>query len=346
MTANAVPGTNAAASLSSILNASRNFAKKTDGDGDSASGGGVQSRGGTLFTALLAALTQFVTSHPAGTAGDTATPGATTTPGTTTTPATTGATTGTSSGAVPSTLPQDLHVFLHDLFRALRQEGRHRHEDDDSRHSHVPSSPVGTSPVGTSPVPTPVSTVPVPTPTPVTTTSTGTVTTPGVIPATAPVTTPTTTPATTTDTGGTTTSPVTAPPGIAQYGQHGLVAELTALIKDLADSSKASGTASKASRVSPDTLTDLNAAFAKLIGDLGGTVSGASGTTAVPPATDPSTSASTAAAGTATTPATTTTAAPHPDTSALQSFLTSFLHDLQGNAASPGALGNGVNVKA
>jgi hypothetical protein len=337
MTTNAVPGTNAAASLSSILSASRSFAKKTDGDGDAASGGGVQSRGGTLFTALLAALTQFVTSHPAGTAGGTGTPGTTctTTPGTTTTPATTtttGATTGTSSGTVPSTLPQDLHVFLHDLFRALRQEGRHRHEDDDSRHSHVPSSPVSTSPV----------------PTPVTTTSTGTVTTPGVIPATAPVTTPTTTPATTTDTGGTTTSPVTAPPGIAQYGQHGLVAELTALIKDLADSSKASGTANKASRVSPGTLADLNAAFAKLIGDLGGTVSGASDTNAVPPATDPSTSASTAAAGTAaagtTTPA--TTAAPHPDTSALQSFLTSFLHDLQGNAARAGTLGNGVNVKA
>jgi hypothetical protein len=112
----------------------------------------------------------------------------------------------------------------------------------------------------------------------------------------------------------------------------------------LADSSKTSGTASKPSGVSPGTLADLNAAFAKLIGDLGGTVSGASGTTAVPPATDPSTGASTAAAGTATTPA--TTAAPPPDTSALQSFLTSFLHDLQGNAASAGTLGNGVNVKA
>ena len=164
---------------------------------------------------------------------------------------------------------------------------------------------------------------PKPVPTPVTTTSTGTVTTPGVIQATPPATSPAATATTTTDTGAATTPPVAALPGIAQYGQRGLVAELTALIKDLADSGKVSATASAPSRVSPHALTDLNAAFAKLIGDLGGTVPAASGTTAAA-----------------------TTAAPNPDTSGLQSFLTSFLHDLQGSAADAGALGNGVNVTA
>lgn len=325
MTTNAVSGTNPAASLSSLLGATRSFAGRTDNDGDPDSGAGtqggsVQGGGGTLFTALLAALTQFVTSHSAGATGATSTPVTTTTPATTTpataTPAASGTsgTAGASSGAVPSSLPQDLHAFLHDLFRALRQEGHPRHEDDDdSRHSQVPSAPISTTPL----------------PTPVTTTSTGTVTTPGVIPVTTPITTPNATPitapTTTTDTG-TTTSPVTAPPGIAQYGQRGLAAELTALIKDLANSGTASSAASPPSRVSADSLSNLNAAFAKLIGDLGGTVSGAStGTTTVPPAT---------------------TAASHPDTSALQSFLTSFLQDLQGSAASAGTLGNGVNVTA
>jgi hypothetical protein len=167
---------------------------------------------------------------------------------------------------------------------------------------------------------------------------------------TAPTGTPAGTPAAATDTG-TKASPVTAPPGIAEYGQRGLVAELTALIRDLGNSGTAPAAASTPSRVSADTLDDLNAAFAKLIGDLGGTVSGAStGTTAVTPATGSSTTASPAAAGTATTSATAATATPtatasHADTSALQSFLTSFLQDLKGNAASAaGTLGNGVNV--
>jgi hypothetical protein len=47
-----------------------------------------------------------------------------------------------------------------------------------------------------------------------------------------------------------------------------------------------------------------------------------------------------------TTTAAATTAAPHPDTSGLQSYLTGFLHDLQGSAADAGSLGNGVNVTA
>jgi len=359
MTTNAVSGTNPTANLSSVLSATRSFAKQADNDGDANSGGGVQGGGGTLFTALLSALTQFVTSHPAGTAtaapgttGTTSTPAATTTTGTTTIPGTTtpatggtSSTSGASSGAAPSSLPQDLQAFLHDLFGALRQEGHPRHEGGGSHHSH--SSP---EPVSTTPVPAPVSTTPVsgtPVPTPVTTTSTGTVTTPGVT----PVTTPATTPPTTTTTGtatatGTGTTPVANPPGIAKYGQRGLIAELTALIKDLGNSGTTSDAANRPSRVSADTLADLNAAFAKLIGDLGGTTSVASpGTATVPPATDSSSTANTPAAGTASTPA--TTAASRPDTSALQSFLTSFLQDLQGSTASAaGTLGNGVNVTA
>jgi hypothetical protein len=217
-------------------------------------------------------------------------------------------------------LPQDLHAFLHDLFRALRQEGHTRHEGDDSRHSQLPPAPISTTPV----------------PTPVTTTSTGTITTPGTTPVT--TTPPATTPATP-PTSGTGTS-------IAQYGHRGIIAELTALIKDLGNSGTTSGAASTPSRVSADTLANLNAAFAKLIGDFGGTASGAStGTTAVPPATDPSTPATTVPAGPATTPA--TTAGSHPDTAALQSFLTSFLQGLQGSSGSAaGTLGNGVNVTA
>jgi hypothetical protein len=355
MTTNAVSGS-LAASLSSVL-AAPSFTQKTDNDGDSDSRGGVpgvgaQSGGSTLFTALLAALTQFVTSHPAGTAAGaattaatgttttpaatattpasttpaatTSTPASTTTAATTSTPAATtstpastttpagattpatpstpaGTTTSGTAGAVPSTLPQDLHAFLHDLFRALRQEGHARHGDDDSRHSRVPSAPVSTTPVSSAPVTAePVST-------PVTATGTGTVTTPA--------------------TNTATSSPVAAPNGIAQYGQRGLVAELTALIRDLNGGSTASaGAAGTPSRVSTHTLADLNTAFGKLIGDLGGTVAGAT-------------------AGTATTTA--TAAASHPDTSALQSFLASFLQDLQGSAVSAaGKLGNGVNVTA
>jgi hypothetical protein len=92
--------------------------------------------------------------------------------------------------------------------------------------------------------------------------------------------------------------------------------------------------------VSAKSLADLNASFAKLIGDLGGTVSAAStGTTAVAPAAGSTTATGTAAAPTSGT-------ATHADTSALQSFLTSFLQDLQGTAASPATLGNGVNVTA
>src|SRR5882757_380014 len=127
MTTNAVSGANPAVSLSSLLGATRSLAGKADNDGDSDSGGGVQGGGNqgggsTLYTALLSALTQFVTSHSAGTAAGTGTSGTTGTP---TTPATTTTTptSAASSGAAPSTLPQDLHAFLHDLFRALRQEG-------------------------------------------------------------------------------------------------------------------------------------------------------------------------------------------------------------------------------
>jgi hypothetical protein len=129
-----------------------------------------------------------------------------------------------------------------------------------------------------------------------------------------------------------------------------LAAELTALIQDLGNSSAVNDAAHSKSRVSARSLADLNASFAKLIGDLGGTVAVAStGTTAVPPVTGSTTAAGTAAAGT---PAAESVTAPapgtgtHADTSALQSFLTSFLQDLQGSAASAAPLGNAVNVTA
>jgi hypothetical protein len=124
-----------------------------------------------------------------------------------------------------------------------------------------------------------------------------------------------------------------------------LAAELTALIQDLGNSSAVNDAAHSKSRVSARSLADLNASFAKLIGDLGGTVAVAStGTTAVPPVTGSTTAAGTAAAESVTAPAPGT--GTHADTSALQSFLTSFLQDLQGSAASAAPLGNAVNVTA
>jgi hypothetical protein len=117
----------------------------------------------------------------------------------------------------------------------------------------------------------------------------------------------TTTPTTTTPT---TTTPVTTPPVVAtaHYRHHGIISALQALIQDLA-AGPASG--------SSGALTRLNAAFVKLIGDLGGSASNG-------PAAGSSGS-----------------------TSALQSFLTNFLQDLQNNGQhSLNPLGSSVDTTA
>jgi hypothetical protein len=120
-----------------------------------------------------------------------------------------------------------------------------------------------------------------------------------------------------------------------------LVAELSSLIKELGNSQVVSATSSAAgtpSTLSSDTLANLNSAFDKLISDLGGTTSDTtSGTT--------SASATGAAAGTSSAAGTATTGIA--DTSALQSFLTSFLQDLQSSSsAAPSTRGNSVDVSA
>jgi hypothetical protein len=75
------------------------------------------------------------------------------------------------------------------------------------------------------------------------------------------------------------------------------------------------------SSLSANTLSNLNSAFEKLIGDLGGSTSTSGGTSS--------------------------TAGSSQSTSALQSFLTGFLQDLQNNGTqSLSALGSSVNTTA
>jgi hypothetical protein len=112
----------------------------------------------------------------------------------------------------------------------------------------------------------------------------------------------------------------------------------------LGASSAAAGTPSN---LSSSTLSNLNAAFTKLIGDLGGTTSGAPTTSSGASTTSSGAAAATAAAtgstGTDTSPA----GSPPADTTALQSFLTTFLQDLQSGAGSSAStLGNSVNIAA
>jgi hypothetical protein len=118
------------------------------------------------LTALLAALTQFVDSHSAGTTAGAATPAtaspAATSPGAASPAATAGtaapvsaaasgvsSTGGTSTGTAPSTLPQDLQAFLHDLFGALRREGHHRHGGGEARPSQAPPASLSSTPAPT-----------------------------------------------------------------------------------------------------------------------------------------------------------------------------------------------------
>jgi hypothetical protein len=121
---------------------------------------------------------------------------------------------------------------------------------------------------------------------------------------------PTTTPAATPPVSTPLTPPVSTPPvvGTANYRHHGIISALQALIQDFG-AGQSSG--------SSGALTRLNAAFVKLIGDLGGNASAG-------PAAGSSGS-----------------------TSALQSFLTNFLQDLQNNGAhSLNPLGSSVDTTA
>ena len=385
MSTNAISGTTPTTTLSSLLSVTQTSlsnAATTHSDSTSAATGPAQGGIGKLFSALLIALEQFVTDHPARPAA----PATTGTPTTaSSTPATTGTTptgtastastttaTGSTTAATSSTvttttgtsrLSQDLQSFLHDLFGALRQEARvhgghgHEHEDrhDDDDDSRSPSTTTST-PAGT----TNIAAAADRSTTPITTTSTGSITTPITPtpiapPITPPIVTPSTTNTAATDTGATApaaTPTATAPASatatvasspIGQYGRHGIAAELAALIQSLSNSpvvsspSTASGTESG---LSSSTLSNLNSAFTKLIGDLGGTT-----------AVSSTPAASTAAAtGTSATSTSATASTPATGYAALQSFLTSLLQDLQGTAAgstgSPSPLGNSVNVTA
>lgn len=251
MTTSAVSATTPSVTLAPLAIANPT-AVRNDDDGDSDQGARDSVRGGKLFSALLAALTQFVSNNSAASAAGGTSPAAS---------ASTPATSTNTGAAVPSTLPQDLHAFLHDLFRALRQEGR---------------VATGTPASGTS------------SPTP---------------PVTAGVPTPATPPATPTSSGSV---------RLDRYGQHGLIAELQGLINDLgsnpvpAATTATTTTTTTGSSATP-ALTQLNAAFAKLITDLGGSTS----------------------------------------TASLSSFLTGFLENLQGaSGGSTSPLGNRINVSA
>jgi hypothetical protein len=288
---------------------------------DSVQAGG--TGGGTLFSALLAALTQFVLDNPAS-AGTTAagTTAPSTAAATSSAAAASSSATTSSSGTSSSSLSADLQTFLHDLSQALRQAGgsRHGHHHDGSRAEPAESDSTPTAPTAAS-TPTNAATgagTAIPT-----TAATGagagaaaTAASTATTSASAPtaVTTPTTTAGTTPVTTPVTTAAATAGAGfssrgIAHYGQHSVISELKTLISDLSNGQGA-GTAAAASATSNSSstaLSNLATAFSKLISDLGGAQS---------------------------------------PTAALQSFLSSFLQDLQNGGGSSNTRGNAVNVSA
>jgi hypothetical protein len=111
--------------------------------------------------------------------------------------------------------------------------------------------------------------------------------------------------------------------GIGAYGQRSIISALRALVQDLSNSQVLSTTGSSSS-LSSNALSNLNSAFEKLIGDLGASTSTAGSSTA---------SGSAAASG--------------QSTSALQSFLTNFMRDLQSNGTnSLSSLGSSVDTTA
>jgi hypothetical protein len=113
------------------------------------------------------------------------------------------------------------------------------------------------------------------------------------------------------------TPPVTAASTVvAHYRHHGIIYALQGLIRDLGPTPAPDSTGSPSGAPSTE-LTKLNAAFVKLLGDLTGSASGG------------------------------TAAGAGQSTSALQSFLTNLLQDLQSNAAhSFNTLGSSVNTTA
>jgi hypothetical protein len=128
-----------------------------------------------------------------------------------------------------------------------------------------------------------------------------------------------TTPAPTPPATAPVTPPVTTPPatGNVHYRHHGIISALQALIQDLGSAQTTGGSGGSSPGSTSTALTRLNSAFVKLIGDLGGSTSSG-------PAAGSSQS-----------------------TSALQSFLTNFLQDLQNNASnSLNPLGSSVNTTA
>jgi hypothetical protein len=127
----------------------------------------------------------------------------------------------------------------------------------------------------------------------------------------------------------------TTNPGVAAYAQGGIISALQALVKDLGNSQVISNSGS--SGLSSQVLSNLNSAFEKLLGDLGGDSSSAGSSAS-------STGSSTATAGsTASGSATASTQS----TAALQSFLTNFVQDLQNNGADAvSPLGSSVDTNA
>ncbi len=319
--------------VSSVVGVERPLIRQPSGDGDSSSGS-APVQGGRLFTALFDALTQFVAEQqsapaattaaaasaatsPAATASTaTSSPTPTSTSLTSTSSASTGSTTNSSgSSSTPaSSLGSDLQAFLHDLFSALRQAGGAREHAghgfgrarDDWRADATPAVPVSNTQqtVGNG-APTPSSAANSAPPAAATSTNTSST---AATPAAA------STPATSS------AAPVaaTSSSSTAAYGRFGIVAELSALIKDLSNSQVVSATSSAAgapANLSSSALANLNSAFSKLITDLGGTTSSASSSQS--------------------------------DTASLQSFLSSLLQNLQSGASnSLSPLGNGVNVSA
>jgi hypothetical protein len=101
---------------------------------------------------------------------------------------------------------------------------------------------------------------------------------------------------------------------VQSYRDQGVIGALQQLVQDLANSQVVAGSSQSTSTsgVSQNVLSNLNSAFGRLISDLGGT-SNASGAQS--------------------------------DTRALQSFLNSFLQDLQNGNPSSGS-GNIINAAA
>ncbi len=291
-------------SLAAVYGAARG-SRRHGGHGDKSSSGDNQEQGVNVLASLVQALTQAAgTQAPAtttaaagttSTAVTTATAGTTATPGTTATSSTSATSaasaTGASGGTSGSSLVQDLQAFLHDLVHALRQASRSNQGSG--------SSPTTTGSAAA-------------TSTPVTANSTAA--TSSATPA-ASSTAAASTPAASSTTAAANT-------GAAAYGQSGIIAALQSLVKDLASSQEVTNTDSS-SGLSPNTLSNLNTAFQKLISDLNGSASSTAGTSSG------------------------STADSSESTAALQSFLTNFVQDLQNNGSnSPSYLGSSVNTTA